>query len=133
VGVSEKILKGNVADDIVSMAVNHHEKLNGKGYLKGLEGKDIAECDRIIAVADVLSALCYARTYKDAFPKEKVTGIMTDMAERGSLDPAIVALVCGRYGEILRDTDAAAQRAIDAYNSIKAEYEEIRRSKAAVV
>jgi HD-GYP domain-containing protein (c-di-GMP phosphodiesterase class II) len=132
VGVSEKILRGNVADDIVNMAVNHHEKLNGKGYLKGLGEKDIAECDRIVAVADVLSALCYARTYKDAFPKEKVAGILTDMAERGSLDPRLVALVCERYDEILKETDAAAKPVIDAYNKIQAEFEEIRRSKAAV-
>jgi putative nucleotidyltransferase with HDIG domain len=133
VGVSEEILKGNVAEDIVNMAVNHHEKLNGKGYLKGLGEKDIAECDRILAVADVLSALCYARTYKDAFPKEKVTGILTDMAENGSLDPGIVALVREHYEEILRETDEAAKPVIDAYNRIQAEHEEIRRSKAAVM
>jgi putative nucleotidyltransferase with HDIG domain len=132
VGISEKILRGNVADDIVNMAVNHHEKLNGKGYLKGLGEKDIAECDRIVAVADVLSALRYARSYKDAFPKEKVTGILADMAERGSLDPGIVALVRERYDEILQETDAAAKPVIEAYNRIQAEYDEIRRSKAAV-
>jgi putative nucleotidyltransferase with HDIG domain len=126
VGVSEEILRGNVAEDIVNMAVNHHEKLNGRGYLKGLGEMDIAESDRIIAVADVLSALCYARSYKDAFPKEKVTGILTDMAERGSLDPGVVALVCEHYDEILRETDEAAAPVIDAYNRIKAEYEEIR-------
>jgi putative nucleotidyltransferase with HDIG domain len=133
VGVSEEILRGNVADDIVNMAVNHHEKLNGRGYLKGLDEKDIAECDRILAVADVLSALCYARSYKDAFPKEKVTGILASMAENGSLDPGVVALVCEHYEDILRETDEAAQPVIEAYNRIQAEYEEIRRTKAAVV
>lgn len=48
----------------------HHEKWDGTGYPHGLAGKAIPLAARITAVADVLDALCSARSYKMAWPAE---------------------------------------------------------------
>lgn len=49
----------------------HHEKWDGSGYPRGLEGEQIPLTARIFAVADVWDALNTARPYRDAWPKEK--------------------------------------------------------------
>lgn len=53
------------------VAKYHHEKWNGMGYPKGLEGEDIPLCARIMAVADVFDAVSEKRCYRDAMPIDK--------------------------------------------------------------
>ena len=76
--------------DIIEWASNHHEKLNGKGYPKGLTAEDLSFEDRLMACIDIYQALTEKRPYKDGFPHEKAIGIMREMAARGELDGKIV-------------------------------------------
>jgi putative two-component system response regulator len=57
----------NMARDI---AMTHHERFDGSGYPKRLQGYDIPLCGRIIALADVYDALISKRVYKAAFTHE---------------------------------------------------------------
>lgn len=63
------------------IALNHHEKFNGKGYPYGVKGENIPLSSRIVAVADVFDALTSKRCYKHAFPVERALDIMR--RERG--------------------------------------------------
>lgn len=58
------------------MAKYHHEKWDGSGYPTKLEGEQIPISARIMAVADVLDALCSVRSYKVAFTLEEAFTIM---------------------------------------------------------
>jgi HD-GYP domain-containing protein (c-di-GMP phosphodiesterase class II) len=44
--------------------LQHHERLDGSGYPSGLEGDEIGEFARIIAVADVVEAMSSNRPYR---------------------------------------------------------------------
>lgn len=56
----------NITDEeILSGIRDHHEKLSGGGYPRGLKGAEISEIARIIAVCDVFDALSTRRSYKD--------------------------------------------------------------------
>lgn len=58
------------------IALNHHERFDGKGYPNGLKGKEIPLIARVVAVADVFDALVSARPYKQAWEtKEAVAYI----------------------------------------------------------
>lgn len=46
------------------IALTHHEKSDGSGYLAGLVGDAIPIVGRIVAVADVFDALTHSRPYK---------------------------------------------------------------------
>jgi HD-GYP domain-containing protein (c-di-GMP phosphodiesterase class II) len=70
----------------------HHEKLNGSGYL-GAEGDDVPLEARIIAVADILDALLNRRSYKEAWPQDKVFAELQQMAAHNELDQACVDAV----------------------------------------
>ena len=48
------------------MVVQHHERLDGSGYPKGLKGDDIVLQARILAVADVVEAMASHRPYRSA-------------------------------------------------------------------
>ena len=76
--------------DVVKWASNHHEKLNGKGYPRGLTADELGFEERLLACADIYQALTEKRPYKDGMPHEKAIAIMTDMAEKGDIDKDIV-------------------------------------------
>lgn len=61
-----------------SIALSHHEKWNGSGYPKGLQGEEIPLAGRIAAYADVYDALRSARPYKKEFDKEKAWSIIEE-------------------------------------------------------
>jgi HD-GYP domain-containing protein (c-di-GMP phosphodiesterase class II) len=127
VEITEKILKGNVNDDIKDIAVKHHEKLNGSGYHKKLGGEDIALFDRIVAVADIFSALCGTRSYKNAFSKERVVGILSDMSGQNLIDSEITSMAIKYYEKITEAIDRESTPVIQAYNAMNEEYLEIRK------
>jgi putative two-component system response regulator len=71
------------------MALQHHEKWNGKGYPNGLKKDEIHLYARIVAVADVFDALTSKRPYKDPWPTEKAINLIQE--ERGEhFDPIVV-------------------------------------------
>lgn len=51
---------------IAHCAYQHHERLNGSGYPRGLIGNDIHTYGKIIAIADVYDAVTSNRVYRKA-------------------------------------------------------------------
>ena len=76
--------------DILEWASNHHEKLNGKGYPRGLSAGELSFEDQLMAVVDIYQALTEKRPYKDGMSHEKTMSILMDMADRGELNVKIV-------------------------------------------
>ncbi len=74
-----KILSGSdseLLDLAASIALTHHEKLDGSGYPKGLSGDAIGLEGRIAAIADVFDALSTDRVYRKAFPLGRAVEIL---------------------------------------------------------
>lgn len=83
------------------IALNHHEKFNGKGYPNGLQGKDIPISGRITAVADVFDALTSKRPYKEPWPVEKAIELLKK--EKGEhFDPDCVDAFLNRIDDALK-------------------------------
>ncbi len=73
--------------DVLNIAANHHEKLNGKGYPRGLGESQLALEDRIMILADIFEALTSNdRPYKDAKKLSEVFKILSFMAKDGEID-----------------------------------------------
>lgn len=56
---------------LARIVVEHHERLDGSGYPKGLKGKEILLPARILAVADVVEAMASHRPYRPALGVDK--------------------------------------------------------------
>lgn len=67
----------------------HHERMDGKGYPRGLSGNEIHMNSRIICVAEVLDALASKRCYKPAWPVDKIVDYF-DECSGTAYDPVIV-------------------------------------------
>jgi len=78
--------------DVPVIAAQHHERMDGKGYPKGLSGDAILMGARIVAAADVFDALTAPRYYKPAYALDKTLEIMDGMTG-AHLDPAVMAAV----------------------------------------
>lgn len=65
-------------ESVVPAVLYHHERFDGKGYAKGLKGKDIPLAARIISVADVYQALTSDRPYRKAFKEEEAMKIVKE-------------------------------------------------------
>lgn len=63
---------------IATIARNHHEKLNGKGYPTGIGADELDLETRIVTVADIFDALSADRPYRAAMPTAKALSIMQE-------------------------------------------------------
>ncbi|MCK5230818.1 MAG: HD-GYP domain-containing protein [Desulfobulbaceae bacterium] len=89
--LTEKILQPmNLPPMIVDGAVQHHERLDGSGYPRGLKEDEISLFGKIIAVADVFDALTSARPYRDFMSIEKAFRILVEGIDRNEFDRKIV-------------------------------------------
>ncbi|MBM3731975.1 MAG: HD domain-containing protein [Acidimicrobiia bacterium] len=78
---------------VTTIAEQHHEKLNGKGYPLGLQGTQLNELARMAAITDIFSALTDRRVYKPPVPPEKSLEIMEGMTNE--LDQKLLAMFRG--------------------------------------
>ncbi len=67
----------------------HHEKWDGSGYPRGLEGTQIPLAARIFAVIDVWDALRSDQPYRKAWPHEKVRSYLRAQSGR-HFDPQVL-------------------------------------------
>ena len=74
---SETILSRIAAfADMAEIAAAHHERLDGKGYPKGLIADQISLDTRVLTVADVFEALTADRPYRPAMSHPEALAIM---------------------------------------------------------
>ncbi len=73
------------------IALEHHEKWDGSGYPKGLDGGDIHLYGRITALADVFDALGSDRCYKKAWEDEKIFELLRDQSGK-HFDPGLIEM-----------------------------------------
>ncbi len=75
-------------------AAAHHERLDGSGYHRGTRAHDLELPARVLAGADVLSALMEDRPHRPALARDAAARILLDQAAAGRLDAeAAAALV----------------------------------------
>jgi len=78
---------------VPDIAYAHHEKVNGRGYPRGLPGYDIPLPSRMMTISDIYDALTAKdRPYKRAIPTERALDILNMEVKDGLLDPNLVAI-----------------------------------------
>ena len=81
----------DIPRNIVTIAAQHHEKLDGSGYPLGLKGGQLNELARMASIVDVFGALTDRRIYKPPMDAEHALAIMTnEMATQ--LDQQLLSL-----------------------------------------
>ncbi len=87
-------------DLITEWAGNHHEKLNGRGYPRHLSADDLDIGARIMAVADIFSAITEDRPYRKGMDRDMAMKVMKENVEFGAISGEMVTLLHDHYDEI---------------------------------
>ena len=72
---------GGFSDSVRRLVLDHHERLDGKGYPNGRNASDLDIETRILTVCDVYDALLSVRVYRDAWTHDKAIGLLHEQID----------------------------------------------------
>jgi len=99
-----KYSKQSLLQTAAIISNEHHEKWDGTGYPKGLQGDKIHLYGRITAIADVFDALGHDRVYKKAWPLDDILNLLIE--GRGKhFDPNLIDLFLNNLDDFLAIKD----------------------------
>lgn len=88
---TKAILIGFFDDKILALCSNHHERLDGSGYPQQLTSSKLTLGDRILHIADTISAMSLKRSYiTTPFSDEQIINQLKSLAAKGELDTFLV-------------------------------------------
>jgi hypothetical protein len=89
---------GGFPSSVLELVHSHHERLDGKGYPRALEGSSIGLDTRILTVCDVYDALVSPRVYRAAWSQDAALGLLRDETDTAFDERCVAALerVLGR-------------------------------------
>jgi putative nucleotidyltransferase with HDIG domain len=93
-GRGVKLLRelGGFAPAIHDLVHSHHERLDGKGYPRGLSESQLSLDTRILTVCDVYDALVSPRVYRDAWTHEAAIALLHDEKSTAFDERCVAAL-----------------------------------------
>lgn len=97
----------------------HQERLNGTGYPFGLGADDLPLGARIMAVADVFTALTEERPYRKGMDETSTLATLRSMAEQDELDPSLLEKVFLNFGFLNEIREAAQTSALREYSTFQ--------------
>jgi len=102
-------------DDIRDWAMKHHEKLNGRGYPFHYPASELNTGDRILAVADIFSAITEERPYRSGMSREQAAKVLQENVHNGEICGDVVTLLLDNYECIDSARDLASRKAGKRY------------------
>ena len=97
--LTERILCQSAAlSPLGAIAVQHHERMDGSGYPRGLRGSAISTLARILAVADAYRTMREPRPHREALSADEAAVRLRADADAGRLDPDAVEAVLAAAG-----------------------------------
>jgi len=100
-------------EKIAIWASFHHETLTGEGYPFHRSAKELPTGSRIMAVADIFTALTEDRPYRKGMEEKKVIEIFSGMVSEGKIDKKVTDILLGNYEE-MNTVRSNAQKEHDA-------------------
>ena len=88
-------------------AAQHHERVDGNGYPYRVEGRRLSLGARVLAVADVFTALTEERPYRRGMNAADTARLLRAMEADGALCPEVVTVALRRLDDLLTITRRA--------------------------
>ncbi len=90
-----------LAEMVVSVANDHHERMDGKGYPNGLRGEEISLIARIVGIVDAFDAMTSTRPYRRGMPVDTALSILEKEAgTQFDYELVMHMLALGRSGDL---------------------------------
>lgn len=98
----------NGLETINNWASFHHERINGNGYPFHQTGEELPLGSRVMAVADVFTAITEDRPYRNGMSDENAIRILQQMADNYALDANLVTLLKDHF-DVINDARKKSQ------------------------
>ncbi|MHB8494397.1 MAG: HD-GYP domain-containing protein [Casimicrobiaceae bacterium] len=79
--------------DVREAIAEHHERIDGSGYPRGLKGDETSFAGRMVAIADTFAALTSHRPYAESLSAFKAMKVLSDGAGRHFHEPLVEQFV----------------------------------------
>jgi len=107
---THRILAGVAGfEQVAEWAAFHHERLDGSGYCRGLKAGDLDLGTRVVAVADVATAIAERRPYRQPGDESAVLSALRNMADDQLLDANVVTAFSDGVAHIMSATRMAQE------------------------
>ncbi len=107
-------------EEITLWGALHQERLNGSGYPFQYTADDLPQGARIMAVADVFTAVTEDRPYRKGMERDAAIRELREMVVNGELDGSLVDLLIQNYDEIKRIRETSQAKAVEEYEKFRA-------------
>ncbi|MCL1808894.1 MAG: HD domain-containing protein [Clostridiales bacterium] len=102
-------------EQIAMWAACHHERLDGEGYPFHVKGENFSKLARIMAVADIVTAITEDRPYRPGMSSEAAIEILSGLVADGGIDKWTVEIAKENFVRINEVRNAAQQAALQEY------------------
>lgn len=102
-------------ETIKTWASFHHERLDGKGYPFHIKGDNLSLGARIMAVADIFTAITENRPYRIGMEDERAITVLNNMVKNGAIDKNIVDILIKNFHEINNLREDSQRQASEQY------------------
>lgn len=99
--VKKSMKKAKYLDLAVDIALYHHERYDGNGYMAKLCGEDIPLAARIVAIVDAFDAIVHEKCYRAAVSPERAFEIISE--DEGHFDPDILKCFIRVKAQIIKE------------------------------
>jgi len=106
-------------EHISTWAAHHHEKLDGSGYPFHVRGENFSKLSRIMAVADIFTAITEDRPYRAGMSSEDSMRVLRNLVHNNSVDGAVVALAAENVTHLIKVRAKAQQEAFAEYAAFR--------------
>ena len=102
-------------ENISQWGMKHHEKMNGRGYPFHYDKADLDTGARILAVADIFSAITEERPYRAGMTRERAADVLMEDVRAGAICNDVVTLLIDNYDQVDAARDHASRIAGKRY------------------
>lgn len=115
---SHRVLVGVPGMEVINdWASSHHERVDGRGYPFNRGATELSLGARIVAVADVFTAITEDRPYRSGMDREQAVAVLRDMAGADALDDVVVELLVTNFDEIDTLRERSQEEALREFRS----------------
>ncbi|MCI1934229.1 MAG: HD domain-containing protein [Atopobiaceae bacterium] len=97
--------------------LDQHARLDGKGYPFKLDARNLSMGSRIMAVADIFSAITEDRPYRKGMPKQKAIAVLNDLAKNDGISPYICLILFKNYDDVACKRKNASEKAVSNFET----------------
>lgn len=127
VEIAGKELSERMNNEVVSIALSHHERGDGSGYPLKLKDFQMNTQQKILQVADMVSAMVNKRSYRPPLSKEQIIDILNEDVDKNRLNKQVVTSLLAFYDSIMDRVKKESVEILKMYQTLNQQYEQVSR------